>query len=807
MQKKENIILHEEEIDMLPLFSMDEEDDEKLQLEEYEEFIPLLALKNMVMFPGIIIPVTIGRDKSIQAVSQAYTADKYIAVSTQRQLNVEDPMLEDLYEVGVVAKIIRLIRMPDGSSTAILQGRKRFKLEELVQTAPLLKAKISVLSDIPAEDSKHFTAMTASIKDLGEQIIQLSPHIPSDASMVLRNIGNPNFLINFVGSNLSIEVQDKQEIIETDNVGDRAELVLRHMLNEIQMLELKGQIEDKVRNDMEKQQRDYILHQQMKMIQEELGDNPQQQDIEELLTKAAQKKWPKETKEKFDKEMKKLQRMNPMVPEYSITINYLELLIELPWEDFTQDNFDLIQAEEILNEDHFGLDKVKDRILEYLAVLKLRQDMKAPILCLIGPPGVGKTSLGKSIARALGREYIRMSLGGLHDEAELRGHRKTYIGAMPGRIIQSMKKAGASNPVFILDEIDKIGNSFRGDPSSALLEILDPEQNTTFYDNYLELEYDLSKVLFIATSNSLSTIQPALLDRMEIIDVSGYSIEEKLEIAKRHLIPKQLKEHGLSEEHFNISEEALEALTRDYTRESGVRSLEREIARLMRFIAKKVATDDTYRSDIQVPDIESILGAKKVIMDMYDEEQGPGVAVGLAWTQVGGDILFIEVSLSKGKGRLTLTGNLGDVMKESATTALSYLRANCEQLGISVERFDETDVHIHVPAGAIPKDGPSAGVTMLSALASAFSNRPLKPFLAMTGEITLRGRVLRVGGIKEKILAAKRAGIKDIILCADNKQDVVEINQEYLEGLHFHYVQSMDEVLDFALTTVLSVEH
>ncbi len=799
MFQKENIILHEEEIDLLPMFSLDEEEEDKMQKEQYEEVLPLLALKNMVLFPGIIVPVTIGRDKSVQAVTKAHAGQKYIAVSTQKELHIEDPGQDDLYEVGVVAKIIRLIRMPDGSSTAILQGRRRFRLLELVEEEPMLMARIELLSDIAPEDSKQFAAMTASIKDMGEQIIQMSPQLPSDAAVVLRNINNPNFLVNFVGSNLNIEVKDKQEIIEIDHIMQRAEMVMRHMINEIQVLELRGQIEDKVRNDMEKQQRDYILNQQLRMIQEELGDNPQQQDIDELIKKAQNKQWPEQTAEKFEKELKKLQRMNPMVPEYSVTINYLELLLELPWEHYTQDNFDLYAAEDILNEDHFGLDKVKDRILEYLAVLKLRQDMKAPILCLVGPPGVGKTSLGRSIAKALDREYIRMSLGGLHDEAELRGHRKTYIGAMPGRIIQSMKKAGASNPVFILDEIDKIGNSFRGDPSSALLEVLDPEQNTTFYDNYLELEYDLSKVLFIATSNSLATIQPALLDRMEIIEVSGYSVEEKLEIAKRHLIPKQLKEHGLQEEHLSISQDGVEAIARDYTRESGVRSLEREIARLMRFIAKKVAMDTDYRAQIEASDIEPILGPKKVIMDMYEEEQGAGVAVGLAWTQVGGDILFIEAGLSKGKGKLTLTGNLGDVMKESATTALSYLRAHCEKFQIPVEKFDETDVHIHVPAGAIPKDGPSAGVTMLSALASAFSGRPLRPYLAMTGEITLRGRVLRVGGIKEKLLAAKRAGVKDIILCVDNRQDVEEINESYLVGMNFHYVRNMNEVLASAL--------
>lgn len=796
---KKDMFAQEEEIEILPVFSIDAEEEEEMQQEEYEEILPVLALKNMVLFPGVIIPVTIGRPKSVEAVNEAYQGDKFVAVLTQRSIETQDPSADDLYEVGVVARIIRLIKMPDGNSTAILQGRRRFQMDELLTEEPMLKAKISVLSDDPVSDQLKFNALSSAIKDLGEKIVELSPQLPREASMVLKNIRNSAFLINFVASNLSVEVAGKQEIIESNDVLERAELVLQHMHNEMQVLELKGQIEGKVKNDMEKQQRDYILNQQMRMIQEELGESPQQEEIEELKAKAETKDWPKSAKDKFDRDFRKLQRMNPMVPEYSITLNYLELLIDLPWEDYTEDNFDLNLAEDILNEDHFGLDKVKDRILEYLAVLKLRKDMKAPILCLVGPPGVGKTSLGKSVARALGREYIRMSLGGLHDESELRGHRKTYIGAMPGRILQSMKKAGASNPVFILDEIDKIGKSFRGDPSSALLEILDPEQNTTFYDNYLELEYDLSKVLFIATSNSLSTIQPALLDRMEMIEVSGYSIEEKLEIAKRHLIPKQLKEHGLTDENFSVDEATLLAVVSNYTRESGVRSLERFVARLMRHAAKKIAQDEATKVEIKADQLEEILGPKRVVSDMYEEEQGPGVAVGLAWTQVGGDILFIEASLSKGKGKLTLTGNLGDVMKESASTALSYLRAHAEELDIPVERFAETDVHIHVPAGAIPKDGPSAGITMLSALASAFTNRSLKPYLAMTGEITLRGRVLRVGGIKEKILAAKRAGIKDIILCVDNKQHIDEVSDEYLEGLKFHYVRQMKEVLNLAL--------
>jgi ATP-dependent Lon protease len=799
MQNRKERIAAQNEMEEIPQFSFEKEELEKISNEIYPDTLPILALKNMVLLPGVILPVTIGREKSLSAVNAAYRTDKLIAVVAQREPDVEDPMQSDLFEIGVVAKIAKLIKMPDGTSTAILQGRKRVKIDEIIAFEPFIQSKISSVSDTIPENKVEFDLMAMTIREMAARIIDLSPMIPKEATQLLDAIQDDSFLMHFIASNLNMDVADKQNLLETGNLTERAEMVLKQMNNEIHMLELKGKIDDRVRNDMDKQQREYILNQQMKMIQEELGDNPQQEDIDELKSKAENKIWPQYAKDKFEKELKRLQRMNPMVPEYSITVNYLELMLDLPWEDATEDNFDLELAEQILSEDHFGLDKVKDRILEYLAVLKLRKDMKAPILCLVGPPGVGKTSLGKSIAKALGRKYIRMSLGGLHDESELRGHRKTYIGAMPGRVLQSIKKASSSNPVFILDEIDKIGNSFRGDPSSALLEILDPEQNNAFYDNYLEMEYDLSKVLFIATSNSLSSIQPALLDRMEIIEVSGYSVEEKMEIARRHLIPKQLLEHGLKDENFSIEEEALLSLVKDYTRESGVRSLEREVAALMRYVAKKVAMDENFKANIKADQLEEILGAKKVVMDMYEEAQGPGVAVGLAWTQVGGDILFIEASLSKGKGNLTLTGSLGDVMKESATAALSYLKSNAERLNIPVEKFEESNVHIHVPAGAIPKDGPSAGITMLSALASAFTGTALRPFMAMTGEITLRGRVLRVGGIKEKLLAAKRAGIKDIMLSVDNKQDVNEINKEYLQGLRFHYVHHMDEVLHFAL--------
>lgn len=785
-------------MEFLPMFNVNENDDGKNI--SFPEYIPLLALKNTVLFPGVIIPITVGRQKSVEAVQEAEKSDKLIGVFTQKRINIEDPSFADLNKVGVVARIIRLIEMPDGTSTAILQGIKRVQLDELSQNTPFLKGRLTAIpdGDIDQEDPQ-LTALASSIKDIGTQIIELSPQIPKEATAVLKNIKNPLFLINFVGSNLNIEISAKQELLEINDLIKKAEEVLKHMHNDVQILQIKGQIEHKVKHDLDKQQRDYVLGQQLKTIQEELGQNPQKQDIDELEDKAKTKVWSKAAQDKFDRELKKLRRMNPAVAEYSIMLNYLELLVDLPWDEYTEDNFNLHEAEGILDKDHFGLDKVKDRIIEYLAVLKLRQDMKSPILCLVGPPGVGKTSLGKSIASALGRKYIRMSLGGLHDEAELRGHRKTYIGAMPGRIVQSIKKAEASNPVFILDEIDKIGRGVKGDPSSALLEILDPEQNTAFYDNYLELEYDLSKVLFIATANSLNSIQPALLDRMEIIEVSGYSTEEKLEIAKRHLVPKQLKEHGLEKKHVNILDTTLDKLIQEYTRESGVRSLDRIVARVMRSVAKKVAMEETYNTDILPEELVEILGPKRVSLDVYEKDQVAGVAIGLAWTQVGGDILFVEASTSKGKGKLTLTGNLGDVMKESATTALSFLRAHSEKFGIDPELFDQSNIHIHVPAGAIPKDGPSAGITMLSALTSAFSGRPLRPYLAMTGEITLRGKVLPVGGIKEKVLAAKRAGVKEIILCKENEKNINEVNADYLQGLTFHYVERMEEVVELAL--------
>lgn len=793
----------EEEVDFLPIFSINEEmeEDEESATEKFPDVLPILALKNTVLFPGVIIPITVGRPKSIVAVTEAYNSDRIIAVITQKDMKAADPLQEDLYSIGVVAKVLKIIKMPDNTTTAILQGRQKISLNKIAQAEPYLKGNFSFIPSPIIENPQRFSVVISAMREMAEKIIKLSPHIPNDASAMLQNIKSSSFLVNFIGSNLNTNVETKQRILEIESLETKADEILKQMNHELQVLELKQKIEVDVHGDMEKQQRDYILNQQLRKIQEELGESPAQNDILELEEKAKKKKWSAAAQNKFDKELKKLKRMNPAAPDHSLTINYLETLVDLPWDSFTEDVFDLDTAESILDKDHFGLDKVKDRILEYLAVLKLRQDMKSPILCLVGPPGVGKTSLGKSIAQAIGRKYIRMSLGGLHDESELRGHRKTYIGAMPGRIIQSIKKAETSNPVFILDEIDKLGTSYKGDPSSALLEILDPEQNTAFYDNYLELEYDLSKVLFIATANSLQTIQPALLDRMEIIEVNGYSIEEKLQIARQHLVEKQLKEHGLKETDIQLSNEALLKIITDYTRESGVRSLEREIGKVMRHIAKKVVNNNNENPALSPSDITKILGPKKVDLDdILDENPEPGVAVGLAWTSVGGDILFIESSLSKGKGKLTLTGNLGDVMKESATTALSYLRAHCDSLDINPNDFDETDIHIHVPAGSIPKDGPSAGITMLSALTSAFTNRPLRKNLAMTGEITLRGKVLPVGGIKEKVLAAKRAGVTDIIMCADNQKDVLEINPNYIQGVNFHYVKRMSEVLNLALT-------
>ncbi len=788
----------EEENDFMPIFSVDEDEDSGEE-EKYPETLPILALKNTVLFPGIIIPITVGRDKSLKSINESYKGNRLIGVVSQRDSDKEDPEEEDLYKVGTIARIVKLLKMPDGTATAILQGRKRFRLSKMVQHDPYLIGEAEVLVHKTVEDKMEFEAAISTIRDKAKKIIELSPHIPTEAVVMLNNINQDFFLLNFISSNLGVTMESKQNLLELDDLQEKAHRVLTLMDGELQLLELKGRIEAKVRSDIEKQQRDYFLSQQLKTIQEELGQNPQEEELEKLIFRAENKRWPAAAAKVFEKEVTKVRRMNPQVAEYSITLNYLELLLDLPWEKYTKDNFNLKKVKQILDKDHYGLEKVKERILEHLAVLKLKGNMKAPIICLVGPPGVGKTSLGASIAKALNRSFVRMSLGGLHDESEIRGHRKTYIGAMPGRILQSLKKAESSNPVFILDEVDKVGKDFRGDPSSALLEVLDPEQNTTFHDNYLDLEYDLSKVLFIATANSLSTIQPALLDRMEIIEISGYSMEEKVEIAKQHLIPRQREEHGLKANQVRIGKSALTEVIQNYSRESGVRSLDRHIAAIMRNIAKKVAMEEPYQVSVGSNDIKEILGPARYSGDIYQKNQPPGVAIGLAWTSVGGEILFIEVSLSKGKGRLTLTGNLGDVMKESATTALSYLKAHSSSFGIRAEIFEEHDIHIHVPAGAIPKDGPSAGITMLSALASAFLGKPIKPFVAMTGEITLRGQVLPVGGIKEKILAAKRSGMKEIILSEDNRKNVEDIEEEYLKKLEFKYVENMEDVLKLAI--------
>jgi ATP-dependent Lon protease len=786
-----------EDSEFFPLMSS--EDEEEMNNEELPDVMPILPLRNTVLFPGVVIPITVGRDKSIKLIRDANKGSRMIGVVSQQDVGIEDPTFNQLNKVGTIALIIKMLQMPDGNTTVIIQGKKRFYLKEEVQSEPYIKATVEPFHEIKTKEDKEFKAMVSSIKDMAMNIIQLSPNIPSEAGIAIRNIESTSFLINFISSNMNADMTAKQHLLEIANLRERANLVLEHLTLDLQMLELKNQIQTKVRVDLDKQQRDYFLNQQLKTIQEELGGNSPDLEIESLRQRGIKKKWAKEVKDHFTKELEKLARTNPAAADYSVQINYLELLLDLPWNDFTKDNFDLKRAQRILDKDHFGLDKVKQRIIEYLAVLKLKHDMKAPILCLVGPPGVGKTSLGKSIAKALGRKYVRMALGGIRDEAEIRGHRKTYIGAMPGRIIQSIKKAGASNPVFILDEIDKVGNDFRGDPSSALLEVLDPEQNGTFYDHYVEMDYDLSNVMFIATANSLSTIQPALLDRMEIIEVNGYTIEEKIEIAKQHLVPKQREAHGLKLKDVSLKADVLEKVIVDYTRESGVRSLEKKIGSVVRGVAKSIAMEEPYSSVVSKKDVERILGAPIFDKDLYEGNDVAGVVTGLAWTSVGGDILFIEASLSPGKGRLTLTGSLGDVMKESVTIALAYLRAHAADFDINPKLFDQWDVHVHVPAGATPKDGPSAGVTMLTALVSAFTQRKVKPNLAMTGEITLRGRVLPVGGIKEKILAAKRANIKEIILCKSNQKDILEIKEDYIKDLSFHYVTDMRDVISMAL--------
>jgi len=788
----------EEDLEFMPMISLDE-NEETNSGEILPDILPVLALKNTVLFPGLLIPITVSREKSIKALNKANDNLKYIAVLTQKNAKDEDPESEELYKIGTVAKIVKVLKMPDGTTTAILQGKRRLTLDKIITEVPFIEASIQYLEYKGPKDKMEFQAILKSVREVASMIINLSPNIPGEANVALKNINNDVFLLNFLSSNLGLKIKAKQNILEINDLYEKAKTVLEHLDAELQLLELKEQIETKVRGDIEKQQRDYFLSQQLKTIQDELGQNPQEEEIIKLLAKATKKKWSKEVETVFKNEVNKLKRTNPMVPEYSIMLNYLELMLDLPWNEYTKDNFDLQRVKKVLDQDHFGLEKVKERILEHLAVLKLKGDMKAPILCLVGPPGVGKTSLGKSIGRALKRKFIRMSLGGLHDEAEIRGHRKTYIGAMPGRIIQSLRKIKSANPVFILDELDKVGKDFRGDPSSALLEVLDPEQNSLFYDNYLEIEFDLSKVMFIATANSLQGIQPALLDRMEIIEISGYSIEEKVEIARKHLIPDQRKDHGLKSEQVQISKKVLKEIAQNYTRESGVRSLNRVIGGVMRGVAKRVAMEEQYNIDVSSQDVHNYLGPIVFDKDIYQGVLVPGVTVGLAWTSTGGDILFVESSLNPGKGTLTLTGNLGDVMKESAVTALSFIKAHYEELGIDSGVFEKTDIHVHVPEGAIPKDGPSAGVTMLTALASSFTKKPVKQYLAMTGEITLRGKVLPVGGIKEKILAAKRAGIKEIVLCEENRRHVEEVNPVYIEGMKFIYVKTMQEVLKYAL--------
>ena len=794
------MLISDDEPELIPLLT--NEDEEHMNNEQLPEIVSVLPLRNTVLFPGVVIPITVGRDKSIKLIKDAYASDRIIGVVSQKDVSIEDPKLSDLNSIGTIAQILRMLRMPDGNTTVIIQGKRRFKIADIVQDEPYLRAKVEAFSDVPSiHKDEEFNAIVDSLKDISMEIIQQSPNIPSEASFAIRNIESPSFLINFISSNMNADVDKKQYLLEMNDLKDRATKVLEHLTKELQMLELKNQIQSKVKTDLDKQQREYFLNQQLKTIQEELGGNTPDKEISEMRERAKAKKWNKSVEEVFNKEMDRLNRINPAAAEYSVTMNYLELLLELPWEEHTTDNYDLKRAEKILNRDHYGLEKVKDRILEYLAVIKLKNDMKSPIMCLVGPPGVGKTSLGRSIAEALGRKYVRMSLGGMRDEAEIRGHRKTYIGAMPGRIIQNLKKAKSNNPVFILDEIDKLTNDFHGDPSSALLEVLDPEQNTTFYDNYVEIEYDLSKVLFIATANTMNSIQPALRDRLEIIDISGYTIEEKVHIAQKHLVTKQLEAHGLKQGQLAIPPQMLKMIIEQYTWESGVRTLEKCIASVVRSIAKLVAMDEPAPSKVTETHVRKALGAPRFILDKLINNETAGVVTGLAWNANGGSVLFIESSLSKGSGKLTLTGNLGAVMKESAVIALAFLKAHAEEFGIKSQYFNEWDIHLHVPEGAIPKDGPSAGITMLTSLASLFTQRRVKNKLAMTGEITLRGKVLPVGGIKEKILAAKRAGIKEIILCIDNEKDILDIKKDYLKDLTFHYVENMEDVIRVALTS------
>lgn len=799
MLKEKLFFRAEDETDFMPIIPINETDGEFDKDTVIPETLPILPLRNTVLFPGVVLPITVGRDKSIKAVNEAYKSDKLIGVVAQKDANIEDPEPKDLCAFGTIAKIIKLIKMPDGGTTIIIQGKKRFELLNMDSEDPYFRASIRMLAEDELPSHEDFDAIVSSIKDLATQIIQLSPNLPTEASIILKNIENPSFLINFVSSNLNSELAEKQGLLEINDIHQRAEKLIHILQRELQFAELKDKVTNKTRTEIDKQQRDYFLQQQLKSIKEELGGDTNEREIAEMKKKAEGKKWPDTAKTLFKSGIEKLERMHPSTPDYSVVYNHLDLMLDLPWNEHTDDNYDLKNAQKVLDIDHYGMTKIKSRILEYLAVLKLKGDMKSPILCFLGPPGIGKTSLGRSIAHAIGRKYVRLSLGGMHDESEIRGHRKTYIGAMPGRILQNIRKCKSSNPVMILDEIDKIGNDFRGDPSSALLEVLDPEQNNTFYDNYLELEYDLSKVLFIATANNLQNIQPALRDRLEIIDLSGYAVEEKVEIAKRHLLPKQKEAHGLAKVNIKINDKVLEKVIENYTRESGVRELDRQLAALMRYQAKELAIKNKIKSTLTLQDVEKILGQARYSNEIYKTANMPGVAVGLAWTYVGGDILFIETILGEGKGELKLTGNLGNVMKESASTALSYLQANARKYGIDPEEFSKKAIHIHVPEGAVPKDGPSAGITMLTSLASAFTGRKVKPYLAMTGEITLRGQVLPVGGIKEKVLAAKRSGLKEIILCWQNEKDVKEIEGDYIKGVEFHYVKTMQQVVDIAL--------
>jgi ATP-dependent Lon protease len=788
----------DDESEFIPILADD--DDSELTNAEVPDILPILPLRNTVMFPGIVMPITVGRQKSLQLVQEVYRGNRLLGTVSQKDGGVDDPVQADLYQTGTIAQILKILEMPDGTTSVIIQGKKRFEIEEYTQEFPYFKASIKPLEDIhPQGDSVEFSAVVGSLKDLSIKIAQFSSHISPEASFAVKNIENSTFLINFVCSNTDIKVEEKQVLLGISDIKERGIQAISYLVREVQMAELKRDIQTKVKSELDQQQREYLLNQQMKTIQDELGGNPAEQEILEFRERAKEKKWSDEAAKHFEKEVHKLSRLNPAAGEYSVQYAYCQTLLDLPWNDYTEDIFDLKRAASVLDEDHYGLEKVKDRILEHLAVLKLKNDMKSPILCLYGPPGVGKTSLGKSIAKALGRNYIRMSLGGLHDEAEIRGHRKTYIGAMPGRILQNIKKAKSSNPVFILDELDKVSKDFHGDPASALLEVLDPEQNFEFHDNYIELEYDLSKVMFIATANTLNTIAPALRDRLELIEVSGYLVEEKIEIAKRHLIPKQLENHGVDQNGVVFSNEIIQHIIENYTRESGVRELDKKIAKVARRIAKKIAFEEDYNIDLAKTDIREYLGVIQYTKEIYQGNEFAGVVTGLAWTAVGGEILYVETSLSKGKGTLTLTGNLGDVMKESAMLAHEYLRSHAEQLGLNPDVFDRYNVHVHVPEGAIPKDGPSAGITMVTSIASAFTQRKVRKNLAMTGEITLRGKVLPVGGIKEKILAAKRAGIKEIVLSDANRKDLEDIKDAYIKGLKFHHVNTIQEVIDYAL--------